>query len=520
MAELANLSENLDEAAIEQLCRSDLNIFAAICMPDEVEFPFPPFYHQVWILLIQVLYTLKYPDEEIPESIRQLAIKRVFRFALGLPRAHAKTTFIKLLVAYAILYGLVDFILIVCSTEPRAYNFLADVADILSSPNIKNIYGSWNENLRTDSLSMKRGQFNGRDLILVAIGASTSIRGLNLGNNRPDMILFDDAQTKENDNSPTERKALLEWIVGTAIKTRNMRKCFIAYVGNMYSKDCVLQRFKSSPSWHSLVTGGILADNTALWEELIPLDSLLDEYLADASVGLGHVWFAEIQNDPIGSRRSLLPDGVLPAPMEFEAYEVLGAFLTIDPAGNKKKSDANVITAHYLLTDNRIVVTEIRSIQGTTANPETVILAAIELAIAHRVSVIFPEGVAYQETLAFWLEKYLLEYGLSSSIIVQPINPGKASKTSRIQGYVASILSGLASICHTLARSMFTYQALSYDFDRQDNADDILDSAAMGELVRASYLHLVHIRTELTNVVPIGVAKGVTPIDAYARRSR
>lgn len=510
---------SLDVAEIERRCSQDLDFFASICLPDIVQYEFPPFYKTVWALLIQVLYVLRFPSHPIPEAIVKLGLRRVFRFALGIPRGHAKTTFIKLLVCFSILYDLIDFALIVCSTEPLGVNFLSDVNDILSSRNIRAIYGSWHENLRKDSLALKRGSFNGKDKIIAAIGANTSIRGLNLGSLRPDMILMDDTQSKDNAESEIEQKRLLEHIIGTIMKLRNMRKCLIAYVGNMYSDTCILYQFKKSPAWHSLITGGILADGTALWEELIPLEALLDDYHNDASVGLAHIWFAEIQNDPIGARRRLLPDGQLPAPIEYQESEVLGAFLTIDPAGRKKKSDANVITVHLLLTDSRLVIPEIRVIQGLQADPETVIKTAIDMAVQYRCSAIFPEGVAYQETLAFWLEFYLDSYNLTGHIMVEAINPGNVSKATRISGYFASMLNGLNSVIGVSARNLVTFQALSYNFDRTDNADDILDCCAMGELIRSSKLHLVQLRPESTVLSVVGVQVRNTPIDSYHRRS-
>lgn len=505
-----------DLADIELRCRTDLDTFASVCMPNVIEFAFPEFYKIVWAMLIQTLYTLRYPAEPVPEAIQSLAIRRVFRFALGLPRGHAKTTFIKLLVCFGLLYDLIDFVLVVCSTEPRAYDFLSDVNDILSSQNIKSIYGSWYESMRKDTLSLKRGKLNGRDKIIAAIGSGTSIRGLNIGNDRPDCILFDDAQTEKNAENPTESLHLLQWVIGTVLKTRNMRKCFIGYIGNMYNKTCILYRFKESPSWYSLITGGVLADGSALWEELIPVETLLDDYENDASLGLAHIWFAEVQNDPIGARKALLPDG-LPPPIEYSETEIIGAFLTIDPAGHGVKSDANTIVVHLLLMGNRIIIPEIRVLQGIEADPESVIKAAIELTIAYNVSAIFPEGVAYQQTLAFWLDKYLAEFNLTG-VVVDPINPGSVSKSSRILAYIASINTGLSSIVGQTARNLFAFQAHSYDFTKSNNADDILDGCAMGELVRSNKLHLVHLALN-SNVIPIFVQSNNTPIDLYRRRS-
>jgi len=97
----------------------------------------------------------------------------------------------------------------------------------------------------------------------------------------------------------------------------------------------------------------------------------------------------------------MLPDGQLPPAIEYEDSEILGAFITIDPAGRKKKSDANVIAAHLLLTDTRIVIAEIGVLQGQAADPQSVIKAAIDMAIRYNASVIFPEAVVLSGNPSF-----------------------------------------------------------------------------------------------------------------------
>ncbi|MCP4989559.1 MAG: hypothetical protein GY928_26950, partial [Colwellia sp.] len=77
--------------------RDDLDYLAAVLIPDIAEAPFPPFYKEVWAYMLQSLHTLPIQD--------------TFRFALGLPRGHAKTTFIKLFVCYLVIHDYdIDFI--------------------------------------------------------------------------------------------------------------------------------------------------------------------------------------------------------------------------------------------------------------------------------------------------------------------------------------------------------------------------------------------------------------------------
>jgi len=508
MQELANISAptghepTRDE--VEHLCRTDLDFFASFCMPDVATAPFPDEYREIWIYLIG--------------SIAQIGFAEVFRMALGLPRGHAKTTLIKLLVSYAILYSLADFMLVICATEDLAMNFLSDVDDILSSPNVKQIYGSWEAAKGTDTREKKTARFMGRDVILASIGAGSSVRGLNIKNKRPDFIIFDDAQTEKNDESPTERKRLLKWIVGTAIKLRSPVRCAVVYIGNMYSEECILNQLKGSPGWVSFITGAILADGTALFPAIKPIEALIEEYQHDASLGEADTWFAEVQNDPSGRTAMLILDGQLPlAPINTNLGESIGAFITIDPAGSKKTSDDNVICGHAMLPEDINLVAEI---DNGKYNPEEVIDKAIAMAMRLNATHIFVESVSYQATLKFWMDKYLEKYGLHDIITVLPVPFSKASKLARIKAWLQNVYADAYYILRMEDKNKLLFQGLQFKVERTDNTDDMLDCASMGTTVLGEYKHmLIAASPSFMQVSTAKVRTNNTPIDSIRRRS-
>ena len=170
-------------------CKSDPNFFSRFGMLDVHEYDLPPFYIEVWFFLITRILTVR--D----------TLHSVFRFALGLPRGHAKTTFSKLLVAYGILFGLFDFVLIVGSSEDRAQDILDDINGILGSDNVRKTFGDWNSPraVERDTREVKIRNFLGREVILVAVGAGTALRGINIRNRRPEFILLDDVSWRRMD---------------------------------------------------------------------------------------------------------------------------------------------------------------------------------------------------------------------------------------------------------------------------------------------------------------------------------
>lgn len=460
----------------------DINFFAALCMPEVFKFSLPPFYVAAWQLIVA---------SDDPERMDKL-----FRFALGLPRGHAKTTFIKILIAWMICYDYASFILIVCSNTSLAENVLADIDDILASPNIVAIYGEWTGAKAIDSKDTKKAAYHLRSVTLVARGWSAGIRGLNLKNQRPDFIFCDDVQTKENDNSPTERTHLLEELTGTIFRSVAHRgRRTIVYVGNLYSDECILQQFRKNPHWVSMITGAILEDGSPLWPELVSLQELKESYEHDETLGLSHIWFAEIMNDPQSVFHSLLPKPIPKSNVE-EIIVDDGAFLTIDPAGFRTTSDDNVVVLHKKFNNKGYVC----GIDYGIQNPAELIKSALTTALQNGVSLIGVESVAYQQTLAYWFSFFMRQLGISHIKVVE-LSPHGRSKEARIRSFVSELYEESYYIHDAAARRTYTWQGSMYKFGKKKNKDDILDAVAYGMDIRNDYWHLVHSLSHSANMI-------------------
>ena len=121
-------------------------------------------------------------------------------------------------------------------------------------------------------------------------------------------MLFRSVSQSRYARSPVQNVSLIEWFVATLIKCidnfgSNRR---IIFLGNMFPGECLLKKLKDNSEWLSLITGAILSDGESLWPELKPVSVLFKEYRHDAQMGLGHIWFAEVQNDPLDSKYRLL----------------------------------------------------------------------------------------------------------------------------------------------------------------------------------------------------------------------
>jgi len=479
---------HISAADIIERAQGDLTFFASLMIPTEVTVAYPPFYQFLWSHFIKTLKDMDskintQTPEEAAAAAKDEALQHCLRFALGLPRGHAKTTFIKLFMCYCILYDLCDFILIVCANESLAQNALEDVDAMLSSEIVEQVWGSWKGSLSRDTKGLKRAMFCGKSKIVAALGAGSSIRGLNIANKRPDFILMDDIQTRENAVSKAESKALMDWMIATLVKARNLHRAFLVFVGNMYNEDCILAKLKLHPQWETFVTGALLSDWTPLWGELFTVEQHLEEYRHDDAFGLGDIWFAEVMNIPIGGAASLLPEGNLPACV-YDADDVpIAEFITVDPAGYRKHSDDNCIVRHGVWSYSEYSV---REIVAGTFNPGEVVDKTLSMAVEHGITLIGVETVGYQQALKWHFEQKLRSLGLFKTITIVDLKPRNRDKTGRIQVLVQEIYAHTYSI-EKAAIGQFLFQARAFRLDKKDNPDDILDCCAYGVDIRNEY---------------------------------
>lgn len=464
------LDIGVDIVATKARAKVDINFFASLCLPAVMVSALPPFYTIVFSILT---------------GRTLIDTGKILRFALGLPRGHAKTTFIKIIICWLIVHDKSSFALMVCASEDLAEQLLADVNDMLGSSNMETIYGNWNMNLSTDTKQLKKAIYHNRSVILAAKGAGSAVRGLNIKHTRPDLIFCDDMQTKENDESPAESLRLLRWMIATLLKLLSPRgDRLVIYVGNMYSENCILKKLQTNPGWTSLVTGAILENGLPLWPELHSLDDLMESYIHDEALGEADIWFAEVMNDPKSIGKQLLP---LPLPVIPYDEDIMpdGVFLTIDPAGFKDVSDDNVIVVHYVFDGKGIAQETSMGIM----DPGELIKEALRLALVHGASLIGIEDVGYQQTLGYWIKKYMNEFKIHG-IEVVALNPHGRSKEARIRLFIAELYSENYYLSG-LVRPAYVWQATKYKIGAKKNKDDLLDAVAYGLDVRNEYWHLV-----------------------------
>lgn len=468
-----------DSTNVKHAMFTSLDYFASISLPEVCTKPFSPLHHSIW--------------QDMTQAVLQDDWDGVARFALGIPRGHAKTQLIKLLILFIILYTDLKFILVVCNTHTLADNLINDVCDMLSSSNIVTLYGDWREQIEKDNDKNTIFKFapvdgKARDVILKPQGAGQAVRGANIKNTRPEIIICDDMQSREEALSPEVAKKLLEWFLGTLYKSRSPARCAIFYIGNMYpdveigGRDsgiygCILRNLQRNTEWRSWIGAAILADGTALWEAVFPLKELLSDLRQDTQLGHPEIFHSELMNDPKASGSKFLDITKIPDYPYVDGVDmVAGKFLMIDPSLGKKKSDDQIVGSFNVIDDRGPIFREVRNIQKSA--PELV-KEVLTWAMMDGIPLICAEAVSYQATLIQWFCHYV-EILEIEGITIIGVTPKGQSKVSRILASFKSYQAGTI-ILHPSVKAIVTSQALIYNPTSAKNIDDILDVGAYGE---------------------------------------
>lgn len=465
----------LDASEVISAAKEHVDILSALAMPTIYEYQWPPIYKGLWSLLHRYLEK----DRASGDSFEDLFAK----IAIGFPRGFAKSTFIRLVIVYSILYTDRKFILIFCSTATHARNAISDIADMLDEPNIKRVFGDWRVGMTQDTQDLKKFGFRGRNVILTGIGAGGSVRGLLLKGDRPDVMIFDDIQNKEDADSKTLSDALYTWMIATALKAKSPKRCLTLFIANMYAtENSILRKLKNNPEWIKFIAGGILSDGRSLWEELQPLDQLLLEYKADVAAGKAEVFHAEVLNDEFAQINNLLDLSKIPEYPALDGDIHLGNYIIIDPSNDKHNSDA-VAIGYFEVHGNSVPCLE--HLIEARLSPGDTIKNALRFAMDYNCSAIFIEANAYQYSLIYWCNLLCEQLGIVGISFI-PVYSGARSKISRILDMFKAYAAGEISV-HPRSKPQVEAQMRAFNPTRTDNIDNTLDLLTYSSRVLSEY---------------------------------
>lgn len=405
-------------------------------------------------------------------------------------RGSAKTTILRTFLAKRIAYQITRTALFIGANEPAA------------SRSIQWLRGQVERNKRfADTFGLRPGKkWHETELEIVSsvndfacwiqgVGVTSSLRGINFDDYRPDLIVLDDVLTDENVLTKESRDKITDLILNAAANSlsREEINAKMAMLQTPFHREDASSVAEKSTSWATLTIScwtkesEDLADEEKIssWPELFNADDLRRQKFDHIAMGKLSGFLREMECKIISAETASFS----PALLNF--YTVAPkrgvSVLAIDPvpppsdreiAKNLQGKDFEAMAVITRVGGN-YYLRHYEQMKGH--DPSWTLAKAFELAILYQVSYIAVDATAYQAVLKWLLEKEMARRHQYFTVIPDK-GAGKKSKYQKIVDSIGSLLQYRKFFVletHTeFITDLTEYPAVAHD--------DLLDAVSIG----------------------------------------
>ena len=473
--EALGLSEAVELGAV------DGSFFAEYFFPNTARSKTPPFLHSIH-------------DELGREGNRHVSIQ-VFR-------GGSKTSTLRMFAARRIAYGISRTILYIGKSQDHAKRSTSWIMKQVQFNNLfANAYGLKKGKKWTSEECEISHTIRGHTITLIAIGITGSVRGVNIDDYRPDLIILDDVIDEENSNTPEQRKKINNLIFGAVDKS------LIHEAEDPHAKLVMLQTpldkadaselTQNDPEWHPFKFSCFDENGESRWPELLPTETLLRDKESAIRRNMLSLWLREMECTVIADEKRYFRLSDL---NYWEVYpEGMVVSISIDPSPPKdeepekrksKDPDPEVISVQGIFGKKRFLL-EYAVI--TEPDPEKTVTHLGRLIRKWHPVIIGVETVAYQRTLQWYIEKAMNERRIPR-VTIESVDD-KRSKVKKIRQFYAKYAPDGEFYIHS-SMSEFTAQFEDYP---EVIHDDVIEAPVIGFQVLEPYSGEVAIEEVLEN---------------------
>ena len=257
------------------------------------------------IIFPEIFYA---PFSTIHQQIFDLINSGAKRIAIAAPRGIGKTSIARAVVMRSILFRMHSFIVYLSNSATSAEMQTENIKrDLMSNNQVRHMFGNIKNAIGTDvgideSFSKSCWTAYGSTFILPR-GAGQQVRGLNWSNHRPELVIIDDLEDKNEIRSEDNRKKLKDWFHADLMKTedRYSEGCVFIYIDTIKHEDSLLVDLMDSPEWASIQLS-ICDSNYKSYEQNYMTDlEIMAEVEEHRRLGTLDAFYMERMNIPISS---------------------------------------------------------------------------------------------------------------------------------------------------------------------------------------------------------------------------
>ena len=396
--------------------------------------------------------------------------------AIEVFRDGAKTTLVRTLLSRRIAYGISRTILVVSASQGHS---------ILTLRWIKRQVE--HNRLWTETFGLKKGSKWSDDhceihhkafdtpITILALGITGQLRGYNIDDHRPDLIICDDTSTDEAANSPGQRAKELNLVFGALLNSLAPKseapyaKAII--LDTPKSKFDLIEGCEDDPEWKFIRYGVFDQNGESRWPQRYPTEELVRAKQAAIKVGRLSIWMKEKECKIISTELASFKIENL---VYWETLPERCTYLiTIDPASSEEETADDNVVAVLAFHKDKVYLVDYKAEIGQ--DPEMVKATVFEFARRWRPIGVAVESIAYQRVLAWYLEKAMREQRLYLPIYKIQDRRRKADRIIQALGETSGYQRLLCQPQHT----KFIEQYTEYSPVAKMH-DDVLDAVAMG----------------------------------------
>jgi hypothetical protein len=447
-------------AELVDLCALDPELYCRTFFPHTFRQATPAFHSVIW---------------------DRLESRRYRHVALEVFRGGAKTTILRAYTSKRIAYGVSRTILLVSEAQELAKQSLRWLKkNIEHNKPWTELYGLKPGTKWTDEHIEIWHEALGISITVVALGITGQVRGLNIDDFRPDLIVVDDPCDEENTATPEQREKISELFFGalerSLVPPSESPDAKMVLLQTSLAPEDLINNCHKDPSWATQKFSCFDEEGRSRWEERFPTEFLRQEKRDYAERGQLALWLREMEctlsaMEDLDFRGDWLqywetvPAGLVihmaidPVPPPSEREQATGF----------RKKDFEVLIVGGAVA-GKFYFLEIARSRGHT--PEWTVAEFFRLLDKWHPLKVRVEGIAYQRTLKWILEK---EMQKRRRFVQLDVVADKRNKRRRIVQAYSGVGSQKRLYLH---RGMMDFQSQFVSYPNVSHDDD-LDAGAM-----------------------------------------
>jgi predicted phage terminase large subunit-like protein len=278
-----DLDNSADLHGLLAECYGDTKVCAKVLFPDLFYSDFSPLHDQIFDI--------------IDSGAKKIAI--------AAPRGIGKTTIARTLAAKSILYRDLQFVSYVSNSATAAEMQTENIKrELMSNLEVKKLFGNVkiaDTNIGLDDSFSKLSWVAFGNTLVMPRGAGQQVRGLIWKKYRPQLIIIDDLEDKEEVMNDALREKLSVWFFGDLLKSVNryLNDWRIIYIDTLKHEDSLLQKLIDSSDWESITLSICDNEYNSLAPQYITTEELREEVEEHREKGMLDVFYMEYMNLPI-----------------------------------------------------------------------------------------------------------------------------------------------------------------------------------------------------------------------------